>query len=1066
MKNLLLLKKINIVLQVFVLLLTINVNGQIIGTPTVNSSGGPISISFMVTNGIGNPNYFTGTTDYNVYLSDNSGLNFTSIYTFNSSSFPVSNNGSTAIVTRDIPIPLGTPSSSGYKISVGSTSPLFDGSGGINASNSFTLFCDFSMPSTLDGFIKSASPALNYYIMTITNIGNVSDSYTLSSSQTGTNLTSQFQNVNGVTITSTPVLEPNESYSFLIRFDTPNGTQPNNYNYTTVLATSNNCSNVSHSCLVTTFIYGGGGNPNLPDSPDLDIVKTASTGTAIVGGFIDYAITIKNNTTKNGLNPIIKDFIPANVDLISYNKRPGETRNVIFSFDSVENSLTAVLEGTLINSSFPLTIFIKVRTKCNSVPTVINSSEVYTVSGDSNPLNDSSSATTTVNYDLTNSSIGTWTGSYNLDWFDCRNWSGGVVPTNSVNVTLPTINQNSVINELSTFAPLDKIARCNNITIQSGKTLTISNTSKLYVSGNILNNGTFVPANSTITFNNAILNQYQTITSSNNQITFYNLNLNTSNGSKGVFIPTNFGLYVSNNLDLISGDIRLNGSSQLIQSKLGISTNSSSGTGKIYKDQQGQSNVYNYNYWSSPVGTNGLYTVASVLKDGTNPSNPQTINWISANNGLPTSPISLSNFWIYKYQNVSNNVANWTYIGPNGNINAGNGFTLKGSGCATPTQNYTFVGKPNNGLITYPIAANNLNLSGNPYASSLDSHQFIDDNVSSLSGTLYFWEHYVSNATHVLANYQGGYATLTKTGGTAPVAPIGISNLGSSTRIPNRYIPVGQGFFVVANATGGTITLSNNQRTFATETNTNSNFMFRNESQLVSRSNYKKVKLGFTNLSNSIHREILVGFMNQNATENYDYGYDGEQIDTQNNDVYFTLNNKKLNIQGVGNFTTNSIIPIGIVIGTSGKVELKIENLENFNIEETIYMHDNQTNIYHDIKNSAVYFNLNQGTYNNRFSLRFTNNNNNNINNGFSKTVSSPKDIKATITDNKFAFENLEELKSVALYNLLGQKINIWNVLNKDENIIVYDVSNISNETYIAKFIFESYEITKKIIKN
>ena len=1060
MKNLLQLKKISIALQLFLLFIATNASCQIIGTPTVNASGGPISISFMVTNGNGNLNYFSGTTNYTVYLSDNTGANFTSIFTFNSSVFPVSNNGSTAIITRIIPIPIGTPSSVGYKISIGSTSPLFNGSSGINASNSFSLFCDFSMPSTLNGFIKSASPALNYYIMTITNIGNVSDSYTLSSSQTGTNLTSQFQTLNGITINSTPILDPNESYSFMVRFDTPNGTQPNNYNYTTVLATSNNCPNVTHNCLITTYIYGGGGNPNLPDSPDLEIVKTATTATAMVGDFIDYSITIKNNTTKSALNPIIKDFIPANVDLISYNKRVGDTRNVIFSFDPVENSVAAVLDGTLVNSSFPLTIIIRVKTKCNSVPNVINSSEVFTVSGDTNPSNDTSSASTSVNYDLTNSSIGTWLGNYSLDWFDCRNWSGGVVPTNSINVVLPSTSQNSVINELSTFAPIDKIARCNNLTILSNKTLTINNLSKLNLSGNWSSNGNFIPSNSTVTFNNSILNQYQNITDNNNQLTFYNLILNTSNGSKGVSISTNFGLYVSNNLDLISGDIRFNGSSQLIQTKLGVSTNSIVGSGKIYKDQQGQSNVYNYNYWSSPVGTNGTYTVASVLKDGTNPTNPQNINWISSYNGLPTSPISLSNYWIFKYQNVSNSVANWSYIGPNGTMNAGNGFTLKGSGCATPKQNYTFVGKPNNGLITYSIAGSNLNLSGNPYTSALDSHQFIDDNVSSLSGTLYFWEHYDTNSTHILANYQGGYATLTKTGGTAPVAPLGISNLGSSPRIPNRFIPVGQGFFVVANATGGNITLNNNQRSFVTETNSNSNFMFKNNSDSVKRSNYKKIKLGFTDVSNLIHREILVGFMNQNASENLDYGYDGEQIDTQNNDIYFIVNNKKLNIQGLGNFNLNTIIPLGIKIGTTGIVEIRTDSLENFNSQETIYIYDNQTHIYHEIKNSIVSLNLNQGTYNNRFSLRFFNNNE------FTKTSLSTTNIKATISNNKFSFENLNSLKSVALYNLLGQKVNVWSVLNIEESILVYDVSNLSNETYIAKFTFESYEITKKLIKN
>ena len=1044
-------------LVLFLLFFSQNVTSQIIGTPIVNSSGGPISISFTVTNGSGNPNYFTGTTNYIVYLTDANGLNLTPIYTFNSSVFPASSNGLSALITRTIPIPLGTPSSNGYKIAVGATNPSFDGSTGANSSASFTLFCDFSMPSTLNGYIKSSSPALNYYVMTITNIGNVSDSYSLSTTQTGTTLTSQFQTIAGITITNTPILDPGESYSFMVKFDTPNGTQPNNTNLTTVLATSNNCSNVSHTSLISTYIYGGAGNPSLPNSPDLEIFKTANTASATVGDFIDYTITIKNNTTKTALNPIIKDFLPTNVDLISYNKSSGESRNVVFTFDAIENSLTALLNGSLTNSSFPLSINIRVKTKCNSVPSITNSSEVYTVSGDENASNDSSSTTTLVNFDLTNALIGTWIGSFSSDWFDCRNWSGGVVPTNSINVILPNSSQNAIINELSTFAPLDKLARCNDLTIQNTKTLTMNNASKLNISGNWSSNGNFISGNSTITFINALANQYQTINDTNNQLTFYNLILSTSNGSKGVSIPTNFGLYVTNNLDLISGNIRLNGSSQLIQTKVGLSTNNNSGTGKILRDQQGQSNVYNYNYWSSPVGTNGSYTVASVLKDGTNPLNPQTINWISSYNGMPTSPISLSNYWIYKFQNVSNSVANWSYVGPNGTLNAGNGFTLKGSGCATATQNYTYEGKPNNGLISYPIAANNLNLSGNPYASALDAHKFIDDNVSSLTGTLYFWEHYSTNLTHIQSSYQGGYASLTKTGGTSPVAPLGISGLGSSSRVPQRYIPVGQGFFVTANSSGGNITLNNNQRSFITETNANSNNLFRATTAV---SNYKKIKLGFTNLSTTLHREILVGFMNQNATDGYDYGYEGEQIDTQNNDVYFTLNTKKLNIQGLGNFSTNTIINLGVIIGTAGNIEFKIDELENFNASESIYIYDNQTNTFYDVKNNSVNLFLNQGSYTSRFSLRFTNGNQN------SKIEIVKNAINASINNNAITFENIENLKSVEVYNLLGQKVYNWTILPTDHNVLVYDISNCLKGTYIAKFIFDSYQIAKKIVKN
>jgi hypothetical protein len=109
---------------------------------------------------------------------------------------------------------------------------------------------------------------------------------------------------------------------------------------------------------------------------------------------------------------------------------------------------------------------------------------------------------------------------------------------------------------------------------------------------------------------------------------------------------------------------------------------------------------------------------------------------------------------------------------------------MKGSGAATANQNYTFVGKPNNGVITSPIAANNANLSGNPYASAIDANKFINDNLSAITGTLYFWEHFSTNTSHNLLEYQGGYAARNLTGGSIPVSPAGVSGLGSSTRTP------------------------------------------------------------------------------------------------------------------------------------------------------------------------------------------------------------------------------------------------------------------------------------------
>ena len=81
-------------------------------------------------------------------------------------------------------------------------------------------------------------------------------------------------------------------------------------------------------------------------------------------------------------------------------------------------------------------------------------------------------------------------------------------------------------------------------------------------------------------------------------------------------------------------------------------------------------------------------------------------------------------------------------------------------------------------------------------------HKTVKGVLSDIDGTLYFWIHYTSNFTHILRDYQGGYAQYNLSGGVAAVTPPitvdgeVISGLGSSSLIPERHIPVGQGFFV------------------------------------------------------------------------------------------------------------------------------------------------------------------------------------------------------------------------------------------------------------------------------
>lgn len=548
--------------------------------------------------------------------------------------------------------------------------------------------------------------------------------------------------------------------------------------------------------------------------------------------------------------------------------------------------------------------------------------------------------------------------------------------------------------------------------------------------------------------------------------------------SPGVTINMNNDNKLENKWYLkLDGKIDLSGKSQLVQTA--DSELDATSAGFIERDQTGQSNKFNYNYWSSPVSSinnttvNHGYTVAGVMKDGTT-ATPQNIQWTTGVNSSATSPITLSSYWIFKFQNLTNSYANWTTVGQNGTLLAGQGFTLKGSSAATPKQNYTFVGKPNNGTITSTVAANNLNLCGNPYPSAIDADKFIDDNIGSITGTLLFWEHYNTNTSHNTIQYQGGYATYTKVGGTPPVAPAGISGLGISNRSAKRFIPVGQGFFVNGNATGGTITFNNSQRIFIKEDNAHSQYLFRNAGMMTTEAainaedtfeteQFTKLRLGFVS-ANNYHRQLLLGFMNQYATSGFDNGYDALSPETLASDMYFQQGTVKQNIIGDTYFNANNSYPLGIKNATAGNVKFNLDAKENLAEDQEVYIFDNTTGSYHSIKSQPFEINLPAGTIENRFFLRFSTTgslgtNDNEMQNGIS--------VAHTQTDNTIHIKNeLMEatIKSVELYNLLGQKVADWSLENQSATEMHLPVNNVSTGTYIVKIATDKGDISKKIL--
>ncbi|MEE9408554.1 MAG: beta-propeller fold lactonase family protein [Polaribacter sp.] len=496
-------------------------------------------------------------------------------------------------------------------------------------------------------------------------------------------------------------------------------------------------------------------------------------------------------------------------------------------------------------------------------------------------------------------------------------------------------------------------------------------------------------------------------------------------------IADGVNLTVTNALEL-DGDLRLLGTSQLIQTHSGVKN--ASGKGKLYKDVTGTLvNVYQSGYWTSPVTTDGLtYNIAGVLKDGstalTASNTPLDIAFSGAFDGDNSiSPISLSRKWLAKLTNAGD----WTReISETLAINPTEGFNKKSTGNASG-QNYTFVGRPNDGEYTSDITTGNYSLLGNPYPSPIDIDIFTSENSTAITGTIYFYEAGI-DVDHYRATYVGGYATR--------VASMGNSTSslgdGTGTKIPGQFVGIGQGFFVEASGTGGTITFNNNtQRALNTP-----NVFFSKKQSKIETTSFPILRIGFEFLYNEeiYHRPVSVGF--RGLTNQFDAGYEAEMWDYNPTDMALKIkgNNLPYAITGINDFNTNLVIPLKVKSDVNRDVTFKIDEI--INIDSNVFLYDSFTQNYYNIISENAIITLNSGVYDDRFYITF---------NEKILGVDNYELNEITIRNNNneliISSENL--IDEVFIYNLLGQSIITKNNYFKKSKINI-------NTTHFKKGIY------------
>ncbi|ARV07428.1 hypothetical protein BTO04_12335 [Polaribacter sp. SA4-10] len=289
----------------------------------------------------------------------------------------------------------------------------------------------------------------------------------------------------------------------------------------------------------------------------------------------------------------------------------------------------------------------------------------------------------------------------------------------------------------------------------------------------------------------------------------------------------------------------------------------------------------------------------------------------------------------------------------------------------------------------------------------------------------------------------------------------------ASYTAPEPYIAIGQGFFIQGDSTdGGPIIFNNSQREFKIE-ETGTSVFFKgknNKSKEILQSQLPLLKLGmnFTdNQENRLHREIGISFHETNSFA-FDKGYDSEIYDLSATDMYWKFPNDDLAyvIAGVQEVTPSLEVPLGIKMGYNGSISIMIDDIKN--IDQDIFIKDKLTNQTQKINNASATYQLEEGSYLDRFVLSFSEESVLS-NDNFDLVVDN---IKVYVNNNSILISKDDEvnIKNVSLYSLLGKKVRLWEIIKNKKSYSLKIENQISTGVYIVKIKTSKGEVNKKII--
>lgn len=550
--------------------------------------------------------------------------------------------------------------------------------------------------------------------------------------------------------------------------------------------------------------------------------------------------------------------------------------------------------------------------------------------------------------------------------------------------------------------------------------------------------------------------------------------------SQDMFVKANTFVYASNQyvyvkkaleLSATTSNFYLRNDGQLLQGTTGSGANK--GLGNLSVFQEGTVNNYQFNYWCSPVGNSETTTSVNNPFGITQLGRPTTITATTPATASETyegtaSPLTISPFWINKFLVNLSSYSDWVQVGSASAINAGEGFTMKGSsgtddivfnGVANNPdgkhQRYDFRGKPNDGTIEIPVLPGEWTLTGNPYPSAIDLQAFLVGELN-CTGTAYFWEQDKTVNSHYLSDYKGGYGTysLLNLYVKAPFYsydgagnPITNVQTGTGGDYKRKYAPIGQGFMIEGYATAtGNVQMKNSYRVFVKEgIVNNSEFARIKNVKTTTDSSADLPQIRFNTLLNNGQVSQMVLAFDPSSTDGVDRADSFSPNDGSANN-YFVINNNEYIIE-VMPFDIDKKIPVGFRNYDQANYKITVNEMLNLPEVANVYLHDKTTDLYHDIKNSVYELTLPAGTYNTRFEITFKNGTL-----GVKYLESQQFLVQQDNTAKSLTINNSSqiELANCSLYDVVGRLVFSKDKLGNDTKY-TFPTANLSNGIYIVK---------------